>query len=104
MAYLGPTTGSLNVLRDVEGGSPHASSLFEEASLWFNGVSLGYFAHWQLPQVRPSFTLIYTTQVENKFPSTSHSTRSAIFVLLRGTFVPTPTYQDGLGFRVLIPL
>jgi hypothetical protein len=56
MAYMGPTTGSLNALRDVEGGPPHASSLVEEAPFVFNGVSFGYFGYRQLPQVRQSFT------------------------------------------------
>ncbi len=97
MACTGPTTGSLNFLQDAKVGSPHASSLVEEAPLKFNGVSFGYFAYRQLPQARPSFTCIYSRRAEKKCTSIYFSTHSAISVLLRGTSVSTPTYQDGFG-------
>jgi hypothetical protein len=38
---------------------------------------------------------------ERKCTSTSYSTRSSIFVLLRGTLVPTPTYQHGLARPIM---
>jgi hypothetical protein len=81
----------------VDGGSPHASSLVEEAQLVINGVSFGYLIIVNF--LKSDQALHEFIQDEGKRNAHIHLIRhapSAIFVLLRDTFVPTPNYQNSL--------